>query len=105
MVSDHLAATPSARAGAVLSVASELANNAVLHGRTPYVVALHVGEMLRIEVTDAGPGVPMIRAAPRDGPNGRGLLIVAELSTRWGVEWDGDGKVVWAELPLWDGAA
>ena len=105
MVAEHLAATPPPRLDAALLVASELANNAVLHSRTPYVVALHIGDMLRIEVTDASPGVPRIRRVPRGAVSGRGLQIVSELSARWGVDWNGDSKVVWAELPLRDGAA
>jgi hypothetical protein len=35
MAAEHLAATPPPRLDAALLVASELANNVVLHGRTP----------------------------------------------------------------------
>jgi hypothetical protein len=83
-----------------LCVASELATNAVVHARHPFIVRLDVGETLRIEVTDGSPRAPIVRSPPPDAENGRGLLIVSQLSTRWGVDWIADCKVVWAEVPL-----
>jgi anti-sigma regulatory factor (Ser/Thr protein kinase) len=80
-------------------VASELATNAVLHARTPYVVELHVGKVVRIEVTDTGLGAPVLQPSPSNGTSGRGLVLVAALSSRWGVEWLDGSKVVWAEVP------
>jgi len=87
------------REAAVL-VASELATNAVIHACTPYVVELHVGDTVRIEVTDSGPPTPFLRPVRRhlDLDGGRGLSIVARLSSRWGVDWLDGYKVVWAEV-------
>jgi anti-sigma regulatory factor (Ser/Thr protein kinase) len=87
--------------GDAVLVASELAANAVLHAGTPYVVELRVDDAVRIEVTDSGPPAPFIRPAPRrlDGDGGWGLALVAELASRWGVEWLDGCKVVWAEVP------
>jgi len=38
------------------------------------------------------------RIAEPDALNGRGLVIVEALSTRWGWEPHDGGKIVWAEL-------
>ncbi|MET9995711.1 ATP-binding protein [Streptomyces microflavus] len=58
------------------------------------------GGLLRLEVSDAGEGRPVVRQ-PRDlDTTGRGLLIVEVLAHRWGVyeRQAGIGKTVWAEL-------
>lgn len=92
-------------------VVAELAANAALHGRVPgrdfrLRIAVH-GHTLRIEVTDArGNRLPARPPATCGCPaeSGYGLLLVAELADRWGVE-DGPGpcKTVWAELDLGPG--
>ncbi|MFF0483224.1 ATP-binding protein [Streptomyces sp. NPDC004435] len=91
-------------------VASELATNAVRHGLAPIRAALAVveapggGLRARLEVADSGAGfTPGVNVRDLDGYpsldcHGRGLLIVAELSRRWGVERREDRHVVWAEL-------
>ncbi|MFD9001778.1 ATP-binding protein [Streptomyces sp. NPDC059582] len=84
---------------------SELATNALLHGVPPgrhFLVFLRYdGHVLRVEVHDSGPGVPRV-AAGRDGggrdEGGRGLLLVAALSDKWGVRERELGKVVWCEF-------
>jgi anti-sigma regulatory factor (Ser/Thr protein kinase) len=91
----------------VMSIAAELVGNAVRHA-TPLPggvvrVAWHllVGGELLIKVTDGGSAdsnAPMIRPPSADAVDGRGLAIVAALSRRWGVERDGLGQCVWAEL-------
>lgn len=80
------------------SIVAELVSNAVTHGRVPgrdFGLALLLrGELLRIEVADAGgerrPGVP--------GGAGYGLLLVAALADAWGVRDREIGKIVWAEV-------
>ncbi|EHN74796.1 ATP-binding protein [Streptomyces coelicoflavus] len=69
------------REAAVLIV-SELATNAVRHGRSDLTVALALaGDILRIDVTDHGaPSAPPRPAAP--GECGRGLDIVGCLADR-----------------------
>jgi hypothetical protein len=94
---DHM--EPACR-DAVVYIGSELASNVVRHAGTPYVVELHTGEMVRIEVTDWALGVPVLRAVTLDAVSGRGLQIVSRLATDWGVDWLDGGKVVWAEVPL-----
>jgi hypothetical protein len=55
---------------------------------------LHGGHLLRLSVRDGGwaPEVPWL---PRGG-----LLVVRRLCRGWGVTASGEGKAVWAELPL-----
>ena len=80
-------------------VASEMVTNAVLHGDSAFRV--HVtgdAQRVRIAVEDAQTGVVVPRIAEPDALNGRGLVIVEALSTRWGCEPHAEGKVVWAEL-------
>lgn len=64
------------------------------------------GELLRLEVSDAGAGRPEVRRPGELDRGGRGLLLVEALAHRWGVDERraGIGKTVWAEL-LAPGAA
>jgi hypothetical protein len=82
-------------------VASELAANAVVHARTRFTVALSLdGRLLRIEVTDLNPHLPVPLIAAPEAESGRGLAVVEALSTDWGIaDISGPGKVVWATLP------
>jgi anti-sigma regulatory factor (Ser/Thr protein kinase) len=91
-------------------VTAELAANAVLHGCADgrdFRLALRldpVARALRVEVGDTRgdrlPALPPVPAVPGD-ESGRGLLIVAAVSTRWGVDLTtGLRKTVWAELAL-----
>ncbi|MEU3059934.1 ATP-binding protein [Streptomyces subrutilus] len=85
-------------------VVAELAANAVTHGRVPgrdFRVALALtGGVLRIEVADArADRVPGARDAAGDDEGGRGLLLVAAVADRWGVDRGlPPGKTVWAEV-------
>lgn len=55
---------------------------------------------LQVRVTDGGAvGHPQERPASSEAVDGRGLAIVAALASRWGVDRDGLGQSVWAELP------
>ena len=82
-------------------VASELVANAIEHADSSCAVdvRLHDG-VVRISVTDWGPGTPQPRAPSPDRPRGRGLGIVSALTTAWGIDPDHDGKTVWAELAI-----
>ncbi|MFE3517226.1 ATP-binding protein [Streptomyces sp. NPDC059166] len=89
---------------AVTVVVAELAANAVLHGRVPgrdFALRLtceNTLRIIRVEVSDTHPARPvLVRSGPVEGC-GRGLVLVAALSTRWGVcDRVGPGKTVWAE--------
>jgi anti-sigma regulatory factor (Ser/Thr protein kinase) len=93
------------RDNAVL-VTSELLTNALTHAAgTRIVCRVRItAERLRIEVEDEHPGLALARPAlcrpdPYD-QGGRGLFLVDELSTDWGVadRPDRSGHIVWAEL-------
>lgn len=93
-------------------IVAELTANAVLHGsagRGEFRLALAVlphepgPERLRIEVTDACTDcIPQPTPHVPDAVSGRGLLLVATLSDRWGWAVDGApaSKTVWAEIVL-----
>lgn len=80
-------------------VVTELVSNAVDHAEGS--VGLTVSRTdsgLRIEVADNSPTPPEQKPIQVDSARGRGLIIVAALSTSWGTEPRAGGKVVWAEL-------
>ena len=80
-------------------VADELVCNAQRHGSSPRVCRLTLtGQRVRIEVDDTSPDPVRQRTPDRYG--GRGLLLVDQLATAWGVRRYPDHKTVWAELAL-----
>ncbi len=81
-------------------VVSELATNAIKHGKCPCAMRLSLlADVLRVAVTDAGGGAPEPRQASPTREGGRGLYLVNALTSAWGMEPRPDGgKVVWAEL-------
>jgi anti-sigma regulatory factor (Ser/Thr protein kinase) len=98
-----------ATADAVLCL-SELVSNAILHSRSAqpggqFTVRASTGVgHIRVEVEDEGgawerrPGAAGARSDP-DEHGGRGLAIVAELASSWGIAGDGTGgRSVWYEL-------
>jgi anti-sigma regulatory factor (Ser/Thr protein kinase) len=83
-------------------VVNELVDNAVRHARTASALTLERGPRgLRVAVRDTasslGFSVPAERSA-KARPPGRGLELVARLTTAWGVEMHPVGKTVWAEI-------
>jgi len=83
---------------AVLLAVSELATNAVLHARTTFEVRLGFGaDCVRIEVADGDPTIPEPGSPDLLDVSGRGLLLVAGIAERWGVEPRPRGKTVWFE--------
>ncbi|MFJ5260182.1 ATP-binding protein [Streptomyces sp. NPDC088387] len=85
-------------------VTSELVTNAVTHSASDHVVCrlLHTADRLRIEVEDQNRSAerPTPRHADPDDQSGRGLLLVAAVSSDWGVGAVAHrpGRIVWAEL-------
>jgi len=91
----------------VISVATELASNALRHtasGRGGlFAVEVAWGESaVRVGVADGGsPTEPHVIKDPA-AEHGRGLLLVDGLSVRTGVAGDHRGRLVWADI-AWDG--
>jgi len=80
---------------------SELVTNAIRYGRPPIRLRLiHHDSTLICEVYDASGSTPHMRRARIYDEGGRGLLLVAQLSERWGTRHDRVGKTVWAEQSL-----
>ena len=79
--------------------ASELVTNALRHGGgTADISMSYRPGFVRVEVRDSGSGEPRVLDTPEDAASGRGLAIVSQLSSAWGVEHHVDGKTVWAEV-------
>jgi anti-sigma regulatory factor (Ser/Thr protein kinase) len=89
-----------------ISCAVELSANAVRHTKSgqggTFTVELWLSaHLVRIVVTDAGSSTAPSACERRDvdlPEGGRGLAMVAALSTRMGVEGDDQGHSVWAEF-------
>lgn len=83
-----------------LMVTSELVTNAITHARSSCELRLSVtAHALRIEVVDHGPGTPDLQVPSDRDEHGRGMHIIAALTTAWGIEIVSGGKIVWADLP------
>ncbi|MEU6477540.1 SpoIIE family protein phosphatase [Streptomyces sp. NPDC047017] len=84
-------------------VVSELVTNAIRYGRGPIRLRLiHDKGRLLSEVTDANSTSPHLRQAREGEEGGRGLYIVMQLSSRWGVRHSRQGKTIWSEQQLQD---
>lgn len=79
---------------------SEFVTNGIMHGAGGVtVVVLETRDGLRIEVTDAGSAtLPRVRASADDDENGRGLLLVDCLASRWDHVRGEAGLTAWFEL-------
>ncbi len=84
-------------------LADELVTNAVVHARTWLRLRLELrGDLLHIGVHDASPRLLRLVSADPEDESGRGLRLVEQLATAWGVHPGRDqGKVVWCTLRLW----
>ena len=97
-----------------VAVLAELVGNAIRHAQPLPGGVVRVAWRLRpspgvnvieIRVTDGGgAALPRVRTVGPDAIDGRGLTIVAALAARWGVDRDGLGQSVWAELSMLDEA-
>lgn len=79
---------------------SELATNALLHGAPPgreFAVRIELtDDFVRLEVRDSGDGRPVVQDADESSCSGRGLFLVSELASDFGIDDHTVGKTVWA---------
>ena len=93
------------RLGTVALLTTELVTNAILHARSEPEVSVHLQrDRIRVEVADQSRELPRRRNAAPEDTSGRGLQLLADLSSSWGVDPHPDGKVVWFEVPRLDAA-
>lgn len=81
-------------------VVSELVTNAIRYGEPPIQLRLIRDRTLICEVSDTSSTSPHLRRAHAFDEGGRGLLLVAQLTQRWGSRQADGGKTIWAEQPL-----
>lgn len=83
-------------------VISELTTNAVRASEaagSPVAVRLVLtSASVVVQVLDSAPGVPVRYEPGADAECGRGLQLVAALSSDWGWTQTQAGKIVWAEI-------
>jgi anti-sigma regulatory factor (Ser/Thr protein kinase) len=87
---------------------SEVVTNALLHARSPMILAVVVGpRTVRVSVHDGSPVSPHLRNYSAMAATGRGLHLVQALASRWGLETgeNGTGKWIWFEIAARRGRA
>ncbi|HEX4979887.1 MAG TPA: SpoIIE family protein phosphatase, partial [Acidimicrobiales bacterium] len=100
-VRELLTGAPEDMSYAAQLTASELTTNALLHGGGAAHVSIRdVPDGVRIAVRDSSDEVPLLSLPTAESMTGRGLALVANLVSRWGVEAVPGGKLVWAEVTL-----
>jgi anti-sigma regulatory factor (Ser/Thr protein kinase) len=86
-------------------VTSELVTNAVKHAGDSAMLAITCScDELRVEVHDTSCSMPELMDAPADAEAGRGLMLVASLSTDWGFYPTSIGKAVYFTLAFQSGS-
>ncbi|MFD0502374.1 SpoIIE family protein phosphatase [Streptomyces chiangmaiensis] len=81
-------------------VVSELVTNAIRYGTPPIQLRLVRDTALICEVSDSSNTAPHLRRARTFDEGGRGLLLVAQLTQRWGTRHSKGGKTIWCEQAL-----
>jgi PAS domain S-box-containing protein len=81
-------------------VVSELLTNAIRHAEPPIQLRMILDRALSCEVSDGSSTTPRLCCADRYDEGGRGLLLVAQLTERWGTRYTRTGKTIWAQQAL-----
>jgi len=92
-------AHPEWREAAELAV-SEIVTNAVLHAHTALTVTVLLeADRMRVDVRDNSPALPALRQYDESATTGRGMALIAAVTTSHGVTpLPSGGKVVWFTL-------
>ena len=92
-------AAPGVDVDLVALLVSEVATNALVHGKGRVRVRVQpTSGGFRVEVHDDEPTLPSRRRATPLDEGGRGIALVDALSSGWGAESTHDGKTVWFEV-------
>ncbi|WP_245919115.1 SpoIIE family protein phosphatase [Actinomadura mexicana] len=81
-------------------IVSELVTNAIRYAKGPIQLRIIRDRTLICEVSDGTSTAPHLRRARLLDEGGRGLLLVAQLTQRWGTRHTPHGKTIWTEQPL-----
>jgi serine phosphatase RsbU (regulator of sigma subunit)/PAS domain-containing protein len=81
-------------------IVSELVTNAIRYAGGPVSLRLIREKVLICEVSDPSNTQPRLRRARWADEGGRGLYLIAQLTTRWGSRYSRQGKTIWTEQPL-----
>ncbi|MFH8387193.1 SpoIIE family protein phosphatase [Kitasatospora sp. NPDC018058] len=81
-------------------VVSELITNAIRYAGGTIQLRLIRDRALICEVTDNSSAAPHLRHPRTTDEGGRGLLLIAQLTHRWGTRHTHRGKTIWTEQPL-----
>jgi anti-sigma regulatory factor (Ser/Thr protein kinase) len=85
---------------------TELVANVVIHVGAPMTLRVQrEASAMRVEIDDPSTEVPVVRHPDAADEHGRGVLLVDQLATAWGVEPRAEGKTVWFELDVSTAAA
>ncbi|WP_327118238.1 SpoIIE family protein phosphatase [Streptomyces sp. NBC_01341] len=85
-------------------IVSELVTNAVRYGTPPVVLRLILDRGLICEIRDGSTTAPYMKYAGAVDEGGRGLFIMSHLASLWGTRYAADGKTVWSEQTIREGA-
>lgn len=81
-------------------IVSELFSNAVRYAGGPVTLQLIRDQVLICEVSDPSNSQPRLRRASPTDEGGRGMFLIAQLTTRWGSRYGPHGKTIWTEQSL-----
>jgi len=92
-------------ASVAMLLTSELVTNAIMHetGETITLVITCAYGQLHVDVHDTSCTLPVPVDGPPDTETGRGLMLVANLSSSWGYYRTPTGKAVYFTLAFQDG--
>jgi len=78
---------------------TELVSNAILHARTDIVLIVDVAPgRVVLRVRDGSHIAPVVRSYGSEAATGRGIALVEQLASEWGVERSDEGKEVWCRI-------